>query len=191
MLRAHQSINVHNLERIVESHEGKPLPLVVWSSKTEMYRREHAVSTVSFASSTMSLTILFGPDVVIVPSRLWSSPTISSPHVSHSRLPSISYSSHSRSTSLEDSSRNSRKPSLLGLSMRVCESAAANDNVWHILEVLEGSPAESAGLVPFGDWIVGWSGGVLKGENDFLDVVEAVGLCHVATIANVTCTNLH
>ena len=58
--------------------------------------------------------------------------------------------------------------------MRVCEPAIALDNVWHILEVLEGSPAESAGLVPFGDWIVGWSGGVLRGENDFLDVVEAV-----------------
>lgn len=58
--------------------------------------------------------------------------------------------------------------------MRVCGPAIALDNVWHILEVLEGSPAESAGLVPFGDWIVGWSGGVLRGENDFLDVVEAV-----------------
>lgn len=68
------------------------------------------------------------------------------------------------------------KPSLLGLSMRVCEPTIALDNVWHILEVLEGSPAESAGLVPFGDWIVGWSGGVLRGENDFLDVVESVCL---------------
>lgn len=58
--------------------------------------------------------------------------------------------------------------------MRVCEPATSLDNVWHILEVLEGSPAESAGLVPYGDWIIGWSGGVLRGENDFLDVVEAV-----------------
>lgn len=60
--------------------------------------------------------------------------------------------------------------------MRICEPATSLDNVWHILEVLEGSPAESAGLVPYGDWIVGWSGGTLRGENDFLDVVEAVSV---------------
>lgn len=58
--------------------------------------------------------------------------------------------------------------------MRICQPDIALDNVWHILEVLEGSPAESAGLVPYGDWIVGWAGGVLHGENDFLEVVEAV-----------------
>lgn len=30
------------------------------------------------------------------------------------------------------------------------------------------------GLVPFGDWIVGYAGGVLRGEGDFYDVVESV-----------------
>lgn len=63
--------------------------------------------------------------------------------------------------------------------MRICQPDIALDNVWHILEVLEGSPAESAGLVPYGDWIVGWAGGVLQGENDFLEVVENVSLCIV------------
>lgn len=29
------------------------------------------------------------------------------------------------------------------------------------------------GLVPFGDWIIGYAGGVLRGEGDFYDVVEA------------------
>jgi len=66
-----------------------------------------------------------------------------------------------------------RKPSLLGLSMRMCEPEFALDNVWHVLDVLEGSPAESAGLVPYGDWIIGWSGGVLSAEGDFYEVVEA------------------
>ena len=66
------------------------------------------------------------------------------------------------------------QPSLLGLSMRMCEPEFAVDNVWHVLDVLEGSPAESAGLVPYGDWIIGWSGGVLSAEGDFYDVVEAV-----------------
>jgi len=41
------------------------------------------------------------------------------------------------------------------------------------MDVLEGSPAESAGLVPYGDWIIGWSGGALSAENDFNDLVEA------------------
>ena len=69
-----------------------------------------------------------------------------------------------------------RKPSLLGLSMRMCEPEFAVENVWHVLDVLEGSPAESAGLVPYGDWIIGWSGGVLSAEGDFYEVVEAVSL---------------
>lgn len=30
------------------------------------------------------------------------------------------------------------------------------------------------GLVPLGDWIVGYAGGVLRGEGDFYDIVEAV-----------------
>lgn len=58
--------------------------------------------------------------------------------------------------------------------MSMCEYENATNSVWHVLEVLEGSPAESAGLVPYGDWIIGWSGGVLAAENDFYDVVEAV-----------------
>lgn len=57
----------------------------------------------------------------------------------------------------------------------MCEPDGATENVWHVLDVLEGSPAESAGLVPMGDWILGWSGGVLSAENDFYDLVEAVG----------------
>lgn len=56
----------------------------------------------------------------------------------------------------------------------MCEPELSGDNVWHVMDVLEGSPAESAGLVPYGDWIVGWSGGVLSAENDFYDLVEAV-----------------
>jgi len=57
--------------------------------------------------------------------------------------------------------------------MRLCSPESALENVWHILEVLEGSPAESAGLVPYGDWILGWAGGVLSSEGDFYEVVES------------------
>ncbi|PWN53008.1 hypothetical protein IE53DRAFT_366716 [Violaceomyces palustris] len=65
------------------------------------------------------------------------------------------------------------QPSLLGLSLRLCDPSHALTHVWHILEILEGSPAESAGLVPFGDFVIGWTGGVLKGEGDFYELVEA------------------
>ncbi|KAF6757526.1 GRASP55/65 PDZ-like domain-containing protein, partial [Ephemerocybe angulata] len=84
--------------------------------------------------------------VPVVPSRSWSQPHLNA---------------------------NNAQPSLLGLSMRMCEPETATENVWHVLDVLEGSPAESAGLVPMGDWILGWSGGVLSAENDFYDLVEA------------------
>jgi len=140
-----QTIDASQLERLVESHEERVMNLMVWSSKTNYTRL-----------------------IPITPSRLWVSESIGSPGVSSH----LSSPSHSRDTSMESISRV-RKPSLLGLTMRLCEPEFAMDNVWHILEVMEGSPAESAGLVPYGDWIVGWSGGVLKTENDFLEVVEA------------------
>lgn len=56
----------------------------------------------------------------------------------------------------------------------MCEPEFSLESVWHVLDVLEGSPAESAGLVPYGDWVIGWSGGVLSAEGDFYDIVEAV-----------------
>jgi len=40
---------------------------------------------------------------------------------------------------------------------------------------LDGSPASSAGLVPFGDYIIGWAGGSLGqgGEGDFYELIES------------------
>lgn len=70
--------------------------------------------------------------------------------------------------------------------MRMCEPEFAIDNVWHVLDVLEGSPAESAGLVPYGDWVLGWSGGVLSAEGDFYDVVEAVSMFIIYVVADNT-----
>ncbi|KAH9925416.1 GRASP55/65 PDZ-like domain-containing protein [Epithele typhae] len=124
------TIDASELERLVESHEGRTLNLLVWNSKSQDTRV-----------------------VPIVPARDWSSP--------HASIPD------------PQEPEAERKPSLLGLSMRMCEPEFALDNVWHVLDVLEGSPAESAGLVPYGDWIIGWSGGVLSAEGDFYDMVEA------------------
>ncbi|KAG1872357.1 GRASP55/65 PDZ-like domain-containing protein [Suillus subalutaceus] len=88
-------------------------------------------------------------------------------------VPSRAWALTQQASIPQDDIENSPQPSLLGLSMRMCEFENATNNVWHVLEVLEGSPAESAGLVPYGDWIIGWSGGILTAENDFYDVVEA------------------
>lgn len=56
--------------------------------------------------------------------------------------------------------------------MRLCDPAEASSHVWHILDVLEGSPADLGGLVPFGDYVIGWTGGSLKGVSDFYELVE-------------------
>lgn len=65
------------------------------------------------------------------------------------------------------------KPSLLGLSLRVCNPAHALESVYHVLDVLEGSPAEMAGLVPWGDFVLAWSGGPLHSETDFYNLIES------------------
>lgn len=44
---------------------------------------------------------------------------------------------------------------LLGVSIRFCSFEGANENVWHVLEVHPSSPAESAGLRAFSDYIIG------------------------------------
>lgn len=110
--------------------------------------------------------------VKITPSRMWSQQSLAA-NASKDTGPGM-------------------QPSLLGLSMRICEPEFALENVWHVLDVLEGSPAESAGLVPYGDWIVGWSGGVLGAESDFYDVVEAVSppfmmiVVHLLTLTSIS-----
>ena len=64
------------------------------------------------------------------------------------------------------------QPSLLGLSLRLCNPDGALENVWHILEVLDNSPAQAAGLVPFGDYVIGSASNVLHKESDFYRLVE-------------------
>jgi hypothetical protein len=61
---------------------------------------------------------MLSKDVTLTPSRVW----------------------HNPSTDRQQSA--SLRPSLLGLSMRLCDPGEALGQVWHILEVLEGSPAE-------------------------------------------------
>ncbi|KAF8527513.1 GRASP55/65 PDZ-like domain-containing protein, partial [Hysterangium stoloniferum] len=125
--------------------EGKPFTSHIDASELERIVESHENIRLNLLvwSSKTQQTRL----VTVTPSRIWSEQ--------------------------ENNALSTSQPSLLGLSMRLCQPDLALDNVWHVLDVLEGSPAESAGLVPYGDWIVGWSGSALHSEGDFYDLVEA------------------
>lgn len=139
-LSAENFIDASQLERIVEHHEGRILNLLVWNSKNQQTR-----GTDEFACFWTHGTQCGHLVVPITPSRAWSLPQIVTPN--------------------PQDADSAPQPSLLGLSMRMCEPEAATDNVWHVLDVLEGSPAESAGLVPMGDWILGSYPTIFSTEN--------------------------
>jgi len=61
---------------------------------------------------------------------------------------------------------------LLGVSIRFCSFEGANENVWHILDVSPGSPAELAGLRQFSDYIIG-ADSVLHESEDLFSLIEA------------------
>lgn len=60
---------------------------------------------------------------------------------------------------------------LLGASVRFCSFEGANENVWHVLDVEENSPAALAGLIAHDDFIVG-ADQVLQDSEDFFSLVE-------------------
>ncbi|XP_067342948.1 Golgi reassembly-stacking protein 2-like isoform X2 [Channa argus] len=57
---------------------------------------------------------------------------------------------------------------LLGASVRFCSFEGANENVWHVLDVENNSPAALAGLVAHDDYIVG-----ADQSEDFFSLIEA------------------
>lgn len=61
---------------------------------------------------------------------------------------------------------------LLGVSIRFCSFEGANENVWHILEVHPSSPAETAGLRSFSDYIIG-ADSILHESEDLFSLIEA------------------
>jgi len=61
---------------------------------------------------------------------------------------------------------------LLGISIRFCSFEGANENVWHILDVENNSPAELAGLRSFTDYIIG-ADSVLHESEDLFTLIEA------------------
>jgi GRASP55/65 PDZ-like domain len=62
---------------------------------------------------------------------------------------------------------------LIGVSIRLCSLRAANEFVWHVLEVYENSPASKAGLVAFGDYIVGTPSLLFSSSEDFYTLIRS------------------
>lgn len=60
----------------------------------------------------------------------------------------------------------------MGVSIRFCSFEGANENVWHILEVIPDSPADLAGLRSFTDYIVG-SDSILHESEDLFTLIES------------------
>ncbi|XP_003740762.1 Golgi reassembly-stacking protein 2 [Galendromus occidentalis] len=61
---------------------------------------------------------------------------------------------------------------LLGVSIRFCSFEGANENVWHVLEVSPGSPADLAGLRSHTDYIIG-ADSILHESEDFFTLIDA------------------
>lgn len=61
---------------------------------------------------------------------------------------------------------------LLGVSIRFCSFEGANENVWHVLEVHPSSPAETAGLRAFSDYIIS-ADSLLHESEDLFTLIES------------------
>lgn len=48
------------------------------------------------------------------------------------------------------------------------------EDVWHILDVIPNSPADVAGLLPYGDYVIGSPEGLVRGESGLGELVEDV-----------------
>lgn len=59
----------------------------------------------------------------------------------------------------------------LGLTLQ-WTSLSSTEDVWHILDVIPDSPADAAGLLPYGDYIVGTPEGSVHGEAGLGELVE-------------------
>lgn len=68
----------------------------------------------------------------------------------------------------------------LGVSLQWMPLSATED-VWHILEVTPNSPADLAGLLPYGDYVVGSPDMVLHGEGGLGQWIEEVCLYKCCT----------
>jgi len=49
---------------------------------------------------------------------------------------------------------------------------SSTEDVWHILDVIPNSPADVAGLLPYGDYVIGSPEGLVRGEAGLGELVE-------------------
>lgn len=61
----------------------------------------------------------------------------------------------------------------LGVSLQWSPLSITED-VWHILDVIPNSPADVAGLLPYGDYVIGSPEGLVRGESGLSELVEDV-----------------
>jgi hypothetical protein len=59
----------------------------------------------------------------------------------------------------------------LGLALQ-WSPLAISDDVWHVLQVAPNSPADLAGLLPYGDYIIGSPEGLVRGESGLPELVD-------------------
>lgn len=71
-------------------------------------------------------------------------------------------------------------PPSLGLSLQWTPLTTIED-VWHILDVMPNSPADLAGLLPYGDYVIGSPEGLVRGESGLGELVEDVSISSVYT----------
>lgn len=64
-----------------------------------------------------------------------------------------------------------KDPPSLGLALQ-WTSITSTQEVWHILDVAPDSPAEQAGLLPYGDYIIGTPEGIVRGEAGMGELIE-------------------
>lgn len=63
----------------------------------------------------------------------------------------------------------------LGISLQ-WTSLSVTEDVWHILDVIPNSPADVAGLLPYGDYVIGSPEGLVRSEAGLGELVEDVRL---------------
>ncbi|KAG9385946.1 GRH1 Peripheral Golgi membrane protein [Pyrenophora tritici-repentis] len=59
----------------------------------------------------------------------------------------------------------------LGVSLQWSPLSISED-VWHILDVAPNSPADAAGLLPYGDYVIGSPEGLVRGESGLSELVD-------------------
>jgi hypothetical protein len=61
----------------------------------------------------------------------------------------------------------------LGVSLQ-WQALSTTEDVWHIMDVAPNSPADLAGLLPYGDYVIGSSEVIVRGESGLPELIEDV-----------------